>query len=84
VALVNKAYYTPQVQVFHDESRYSVDSKNIPGFEFDVHYRNQCSTANSNRMQHLFKMRLKAGVYNNPEGCDENNTGVLAFICGTP
>ena len=37
------------------------------------------SPAYKNTLRHKFKIVLNADIYNNPEGCEEDNTGVLRF-----
>jgi hypothetical protein len=82
VAIVSKAYYVPQPKVYFDEKRYSMMSSFVPGVEYDVHYTNECNT-NDGFHNHEFKVKLTAGIFNNPAGCDEDNTGVLSFTCGS-
>lgn len=80
-AVANKAYYNPTPIQYQEDKRWSMASKFIPGFEYDVHYSNTCASANGFPV-HNFVVKLNAGIYINPEACDDNNTGILAFRCG--
>ena len=80
-AVSNKAYYNPNPMVFDFGQRWSMASKFIPGFEYDVNYNNTCDS-NTNFPVHNFTVKLKAGLHINPEACDDNNTGILTFVCG--
>lgn len=61
-------------------TRYKMPSRFLPGFEYDVFYNTECTT--NDLVQHNFKVKLQADVWNNPHGCEEHNTGVLSFTCG--
>jgi hypothetical protein len=63
-------------------TRYTMNSKFIPNMKYDVFYDNDCTT--NDLIQHNFKIKLVADLFNNPTGCDDHNTGVLSFICGAP
>ena len=80
IAIVSKAYNSTTPVTYLDHIRYSVESKNIPGVFYDVVYKNRCT---SNDIYHDYSLYIKAGIFNNPYGCDEDITGVLKFICGT-
>lgn len=80
-AVANKAYYTPSPITYDFGKRWSITSKFIPGFEYDVHYSNTCDS-NTGFPVHNFTVKLKSGIYINPEACDDNNTGILTFLCG--
>jgi len=62
-------------------TRWQMKSQYTP-FWYDVFYDADCTTYD--QIQHNFKVKLRADVFNNPTGCDDNNTGVLSFVCGTP
>jgi hypothetical protein len=80
IAIATKAYYPTTPTTYMDNIRYSVPSKNLPGVFYDVVYKNRCL---SNETYHDFSLYIKAGIFSNPYGCDEDVTGVLKFICGT-
>ena len=82
VALASKTRFSKQVVTYTDRLAYSIDSVFVPGLSFDVYYKNECGT--NDFMKHNFKVVLRAGIFNNPEECVENNTGVLTLVCGTP
>jgi len=83
VAMGNKFYNptTPQVVngVF---TRYTMPSRFLPGFTYDVFYTPACD--GNDFVAHSYKVKLTADVFLNPVGCTETNTGVLIFACGTP
>lgn len=60
-------------------TRYQMKSDYLP-FSYDVYYTQECTT--NDRIQHNFKVKLTADLFINPTGCDDNNTGVLSFVCG--
>jgi hypothetical protein len=62
-------------------TRWQMKSQYLP-FYYDVYYTTECTT--DDLIQHNFKIKLTADLFNNPTGCDDNNTGVLSFVCGTP
>jgi len=61
-------------------TRWQMKSDYLP-FSYDVYYTTECTT--DDRIQHNFKIKLNADLFRNPTGCDDNNTGVLSFVCGT-
>lgn len=80
VAFVNKAYYPLNSPVtYMDDMRWSVESPSMPGVFYDVIYKNRCL---GNEIYHDFSIQVKAGIFDNPYGCDEERTGVLKFVCG--
>jgi hypothetical protein len=82
VAFANKAYY-PSVPVEYlgaGQLRYSVESNALPGVKYDVYYTNECT---NNDIIHKWTLYVKAGIFLNPFGCNDEVTGVLKFICGT-
>jgi len=82
VAFVSKAYYpanNPVEYLGAGQLRYSVESKNLAGVFYDVVYTNRCV---ADEIYHDWTLYIHAGIFQNPIGCDENNTGVLKFQCG--
>jgi hypothetical protein len=63
-------------------TRYTMSSKFMPNFKYDVFYKPECTTGDM--VIHHFKVKLKADVFANPVGCTATNTGFLAFACGEP
>ena len=63
-----------------DAIRYTMKSK-FTGFTYDVFYNNVCVDGTEKLWKHNYNVRLKADVWNNPEGCESGNTGVLSFAC---
>lgn len=59
--------------------QWSEPSMNLPGVNYDILYKNECS---SGLFYDEFKIKLHGLVAVNPYPCDENNTGILAFKCG--
>jgi len=80
-AMGNKAYWGRTPTVYDFGQRWSMESKFMPGFEYDVQYSNTCDSDN-NFPVHNFTVKFKAGNFINPEACDDNNTGILTFVCG--
>lgn len=64
-----------------DRMIYSIPSNNLPGISYDVFVQQTC---NANEYYTAFKIQLHGGFYTNPFPCDETNTGVLVFQCGSP
>jgi hypothetical protein len=80
VAFANKAYYPLNAPInYKDDSRWSIESKALPGVYYDVYYNNECT---SNDVQHNWSLYVKAGIFLNPLGCDDSVTGVIKFVCG--
>lgn len=81
VAMVNKFYNPAVPERLMDYTRYTMPSRFMSGMTYDVFYDNECTT---NRFAiHNYVIRFKGDIYLNPEGCEANNTGVLAFTCGS-
>lgn len=84
IALGNKARYDAfgpsNPRVFKSEDRWSETSR-FSSLKFDVHYTNACQTSTGS-MLHSWKYILRTGIWFNPTGCNETNTGILAFRCG--
>lgn len=80
VAIANKAYYPLNSPVeYKNDTRWSIESKALPGIFYDVVYTNECV---NNEITHKYSLYLKAGIFQNPFGCNEDVTGVLKFVCG--
>lgn len=80
VAMANK-YYNPTIpQTGFDMTRYTMNSQWMPGMVYDVFYNNTCS-GTQKLWNHNYTVRFKADIFLNPAGCDQLNTGVLAFTC---
>ena len=56
------------------------ESKNIPGVFYDMTMLETCV---GNEFYQAFKIKLHGLFATNPYPCDEDNTGVLVFECGT-
>jgi hypothetical protein len=57
---------------------WSEESKNIPGVFYDFTMLETCV---GNDFYQAFKIKLHGLFVTNPYPCDEDNTGVLAFVC---
>lgn len=80
VAFANKAYYPLNNPVeYYNQMRWSIESKALPGVYYDVYYTNECV---NNDIKHSWSLYVKAGIFLNPLGCDEDVTGVIKFVCG--
>jgi hypothetical protein len=67
------------VVYFHDH-RWSIESKTLPGVFYDVIYNNECVA--NNEIKHNWSLYVKAGIFLNPLGCNDDVTGVIKFVCG--
>lgn len=76
VAFASKNYYNAVPTRYKDDDRYSIASRHIPGARFDVIYKNRCS---GETILHDFKLKFKYDFFLNPQGCDADRTGILAF-----
>jgi hypothetical protein len=56
------------------------ESKNIPGVFYDITMKETCV---GNEFYQAFKIKLHGLFATNPYPCDEDNTGILVFECGT-
>lgn len=85
VAFANKAYYPlNNPVVYKNDTRWSIESKALPGVYYDVYYNNECvTTEGANDVKHNWSLYVKAGIFLNPFGCNEDITGVIKFVCGT-
>ena len=81
IALATRHFNPATPEKLHTFTRYSQQSRFIPELTYDIFYESACD---SDLVEHKFKIKLKADLFNNPEGCAANNTGVLTFICGSP
>jgi hypothetical protein len=59
---------------------WSEESKNLPGVWYDFTMRETCE---SNDFYQAYKIKVHGLLAVNPFPCDENNTGILMFECGT-
>lgn len=84
LAFLNKAWYPVggenAEKLMADQFAYSAQSKNIPGVYYDVITQKTCV---SNEYYDAFKIQLHGLCALNPQPCDDDVTGVLAFRCGT-
>lgn len=81
VAFANKAYYPLNSPVtYFTQQRWSIESKALPGVVYDVYYTNEC--VSPNEYKHSWSLYVKAGIFLNPFGCNEDITGVIKFVCG--
>lgn len=83
LAMASKVYNPDQPEVINGVfTRYTMQSRFHPILKYDVIYKPECD--GSDRVKHSYKVKFKGDIFLNPTGCDETNTGVLTFICGTP
>ena len=80
LAMAYRALNPDTPEVLMDFTRYKMKSQYLP-FYYDVYYKNDCTY--NDLVSHSFKVKLNADVFLNPTGCDDNNSGVLSFTCGT-
>lgn len=59
---------------------WSQESKNIPGVFYDFTMKETCE---GNEFYQAIKIKLHGLFVTNPYPCDDDNTGVLIFECGT-
>ncbi len=64
---------------FQHESRYSFESRFIPGLWLNVQIVESCV---EDYVSYDFKVSSKYGIFANPAGCTATNTGTLTFVCG--
>ena len=92
VAMANKAWNPDTPYRSMHDIRYTMPSRFMNGMRYDVYYTNNCidegdlaenrnqSIANNrDALGHHWKVVLTADLFLNPEGCEEDNTGVLRF-----
>jgi len=84
VAFLNKAWN--RVNPINAEVKagqyweWSEESKNIPGVFYDITMVETCS---GNEFYQAFKIKLHGLLATNPYPCDEDNTGIIVFECGS-
>jgi hypothetical protein len=83
IAFASKAYYTSTPTTYFHDQRYSIESKALPGVFYDVYYNNECVAGGSGDVKHNWTLYVKAGIFSNPFGCNDDVTGVIKFLCGT-
>jgi hypothetical protein len=83
VAFLNKAWNKinpinaqPMAGVYW---QWAEESKNIPGVFYDFTMKETCS---GDEFYQAYKIKLHGLFATNPYPCDEDNTGVLEFVCG--
>jgi hypothetical protein len=59
---------------------WSEESKNLPGVYYDFTMKETCE---GNEFYQAFKIKAHGLLVANPFPCDETNTGILMFECGT-
>lgn len=83
IAMANVAYNPDAMETVGAATinkRWTKQSVFVPEFKYDMFYLPECS---NDFVKHSFKTKLTADLFVNPEGCDENNTGILTFLCGS-
>lgn len=83
VAIETKTYHdkeTPEVFNGAGQTRYTMTSKNFPWIKYDVWYQDICS---GSEITHHFRLVATYGIWNNPIGCNSEETGVLRLFNGT-
>lgn len=82
LAIANTAHNPPSPEVVNPVfTRWQEASRFMPQLTYDVWYKPECST--HDKVKHCFKYKLTGDVLVNPTGCDDHNTGLLQFVCGT-
>jgi aminopeptidase N len=81
MAMVSKAFNPDVPETTFDFIRYTMRSAFMPELVYDVWYNNKCKEGQSRRVEHSWTIRLTADIFQNPQGCQNGNTGVLAFKC---
>lgn len=83
IALANKARYEGYTvnspKEYRSELRHAMTSQ-FSNLKYDVHYTDECDS-DTDTFVESYKVILRAGVFFNPTGCDDNNTGMLSFQC---
>lgn len=84
VAFINKAWNplnaANAVEPAPGYFLWSEPSRNLPGVTYDIIMQQSCL---SNDFHEAYKIQLHGLFVCNPYPCDETNTGVLVFECGT-
>lgn len=81
LAIASKTFNPDVPQTTFDSTRYTMRSNFMPSLSYDVWYNNSCESGASRLVQHNWTFRLTADIFNNPAGCDLNNSGILSFEC---
>lgn len=81
LAMVSKTFNPDVPEKLNDFTRYTMRSNFMPSLKYDVWYNNSCEEGTGRLVKHDWTIRLIADIYNNPAGCNLNNTGVLSMIC---
>lgn len=82
VAFANRAVNPADPEIVNGVfTRYKVASKFMDGVFYDVFYTPECTTGD--RVKHNWKVKLNADMFVNPVGCDDENNGILRFLCGS-
>lgn len=82
MAMVNKVFNPAVPERMMENTRYSMTSNFFPALKYDVWYNNECEEG-TRLAKHNYTFRLIADIFNNPAGCELQNTGVLSFECST-
>ena len=96
IAMVNKAFNPDSLTRTFNDERFTMPSRFLPGFTYDVFYTNECKTSGTHKdvLKHHWKMVLTADMFKNPFGCDAveisgvqtggENSGILRFRNAVP
>ncbi len=81
IAFINKAWNQPVYKAENKAGNYwlwSEQSMNIPGIWYDIVMKETCT---DNDFVQAYKVQLHGLFAVNPTPCDEDNTGILQFVC---
>lgn len=81
VAFASKPIYQTTVEEASYMQRFAMKSNFISNLWLNVLTFTECD---NNFFKRTFKVMAKYDTFINPTGCNDDNTGVLTFICGTP
>lgn len=78
IAFGSLAFYDMQPKNYGSDvgQRWTMESFNIPGVKYDVHYLTKCV---ANEIKHYFEVYTYFDFFLNPLGADTTRTGVLSF-----
>lgn len=62
---------------------YTQESMNLPGIVYDLYYQEVC-TGSPDDITHTWKIVTRGDTFLNPLGCNNDRTGILKFVCGSP
>ena len=62
---------------------YTQESMNLPGIVYDMYYQEVCS-GSPDDITHTWKIVTRGDTFLNPLGCNNDRTGILKFVCGSP